>query len=69
MRDDPTRAAGWWSPLAQAFDRATLARRLGLGKRNTCLADRQGRCPGRNTPYYCADCPWSEGPLRDETGG
>jgi len=63
MTNDLTKAAGWWSTVFPAFDRATLARRLGL-KSDTCLADKQGRCPGRNTAYYCADCPWSEGPFR-----
>jgi hypothetical protein len=54
------RLVGWATPLLPVFDFATLVRRLRL-EGDTCLARKQGRCPGK---YYCSDCPWSEGPLR-----
>lgn len=54
------RLIGWATPLPPGFDRPTLAARLGHD-RGSCLAHRQGLCPG---PDLCADCPWAEGVSR-----
>lgn len=62
MRNNLKQLVGWATPLIPGFDMASLARRLGHIESNTCLARKQGHCPGK---YYCADCPWSEGPLRE----
>lgn len=53
---------GWATPVLPAFDTATLVRRLGHMETDTCLANKQGRCPGK---FHCADCHWSEGPFRE----
>ena len=53
---------GWVTPLIPAFDLPTLGLRLGYIEGSTCLARKQGHCPGK---YHCADCAWSEGPLRE----
>jgi hypothetical protein len=57
MTYDLQRQAGWATPLAPAFDSASLARRLGHVDDDACLAQKQGRCPGKDG---CADCAWSE---------
>jgi hypothetical protein len=62
MTNDPRLLIGWATPLIPKFDTAALARRLGHVESKTCLARKQGQCPGK---YYCADCPWAEGPLRE----
>jgi hypothetical protein len=52
---------GWATPLAPGFGLASLARLLGLVESDTCRARKIGQCPGKS---LCADCAWSEGPLR-----
>lgn len=56
------RFAGWATPLVAAFDVAATTRELGFYEPGACLAQKQGKCPGK---YFCADCNWSEGPLRE----
>lgn len=50
-------ALGWATPITPNFDRASLSVQLGH-ERRTCLARKQGRCPGK---AECADCAWVEG--------
>lgn len=62
MAHNLRRLVDWATPLIPAFDVASLARQLGHIESNACLARKQGHCPGKS---YCADCSWSEGPLRE----
>lgn len=56
---------GWESRLPDQHDADSLARALGLTKREgrDCLPRRQGNCPGIE---YCPDCSWSEGSQREQ---
>jgi hypothetical protein len=49
---------GWATPVIVDFKNLSLvASLLGLlNGESTCLARRQGKCPGRN---QCHDCAWS----------
>lgn len=53
---------GWTTPLIPSFNFASLALRMGHVESDTCNSRKQGNCEGK---YFCADCPWSEGPFRD----
>ncbi len=57
------RRLNWATPLMPAFDFATLAARLRQLGAPACRAREQGQCEGRD---HCADCAWSEGPLRED---
>ena len=61
MKDNVRRFAGWPMPLVPLFGFASLALHLGHVKSDACRARKLGDCPGRK---MCADCAWSEGPLR-----
>ncbi|MEQ1516960.1 MAG: hypothetical protein ABL931_10785 [Usitatibacteraceae bacterium] len=54
---------GWATPIAPRFGRSFLAGLMGwFCGTDECLAQRQGRCPGKE---QCHDCQWSEGTPRD----
>jgi len=61
MTDRTRRLLGWMTPLAPAFNIANLALRLGHVEADVCRARKLGECPGK---ALCADCAWSEGPLK-----
>ena len=58
------KSAGWSHAVLQAIDGLRSTLRLSLKARDTCITHRQGRCPERNSPFFCADCTWAEGSSR-----
>lgn len=60
-RDDSRFQPGWATPVVVDYRKPTLfAWFLGLFRGEArCLAEKQGRCPGRD---QCHDCAWSAQP-------
>lgn len=63
MKDLFNPQPGWATPITPRFERSFLSGLLNWFRgTDTCLADKQGKCPGKD---QCHDCQWSEGPMRE----